>query len=222
MRIGGRFNLAAANRRCCTRRPDLRKLEGRRAACTGVGVGKDRFHRIAFVVVLKLAQSGHGKNAKACAHHGIIIAERTIGNAEARIEVAHVRLAKTSRHALLLIGDDLGARHRGRRRVSRIRSRRVSRNRRIASVNRLQECQHWTAQFAVQDVVENYGVCLRVKVGLLSVGIDKGGKEFPAQTEVDRQVVVYLPLVLPIKSILRTARVVARPSRRKVTGIGKT
>src|SRR6202042_401536 len=102
-----------------------------------VGVGIDGCHRIAFVVVLQLSQGSHGEDAKTGAKNRSVVAERTVSKADAGIKIPHVGLPQTWRQTFLLIGHYRRAWKCARRRVSRICSRRVSRDRRIAGVERL-------------------------------------------------------------------------------------
>ena len=91
MWIGGLFKLAAAKLQPCTRRGYMWEGEDWRAVVVvlpGIHCGL----WIAFIVVLELSQSGHGKNSKAGADDRLVVLERTVSNADTRIEVAQIGL----------------------------------------------------------------------------------------------------------------------------------
>jgi hypothetical protein len=97
---------------CNTRRGHLRKLERRNSGGILVCIGVDGRLRVALVVVLDLAESGNSEDAEACAKDGLPIIEWTPGKADARIEVAKIRLPEAFCQAFLAIRYDTGARQR--------------------------------------------------------------------------------------------------------------
>jgi hypothetical protein len=135
MGIGGLLNRAAADLYELARGNRIGELEKRRAVrAYGVDVSVNRGLWIALVVVLQLSQIGHREDTKPRTDHGFVVVERPIGQADAGIEVAKVRLPEASWHACLPIGHHAGARQRGRNYISCICRSRESRRRCVTGI----------------------------------------------------------------------------------------
>src|ERR1700691_1440029 len=85
--VVGLVQRAAAKNRGLIRRRGGRELKLRLAANI-VGVGVNHREWIACIVEGHWTESRDGENSEACAEHGLVVAERTERQADARIEIA--------------------------------------------------------------------------------------------------------------------------------------